>query len=85
MLENLDGQLVEYWRKRRGLTQEELAEKVSEFLPAEKRPLSRNAIAQWEASRNGITEPNRRALVAALGLSMTEFYRAESKLDETAA
>lgn len=83
MLENMDGRLVEYWRKKRGWTQEQLAEKVSEHLPSG--ALSRAAIAQWEASRNGITEPNRRALVAAFELTMAEFYRAESKLDESAA
>jgi hypothetical protein len=42
--------------------------------------VSRPTITQVENGTHGLKESNRRAVVAALGLTMAEFYRAESKL-----
>lgn len=80
-----DGQLVEYWRTKRGLTQEQLAELVTKELrraDRNHRGITRNAVAMWEQDRNGMTEKNRRAVIAALDLTSVEFYRAEPKVAE---
>ena len=83
MQDMTDGQLVEYWRKKRDLTQEQLAELTTKELrrgdPRHK-GIKREAVALWEQGRNGMTEKNRRAVIAALGLTPVEFHRAEQKL-----
>ena len=76
-----DGQLVEHWRSERGWTQEQLAEEVTKVLRKAdpSAGITRNAVAMWEQGRNGLTEPNRRALIKALGLTSAEFYEPETK------
>lgn len=80
----LDGQLVRYWREKRDLTQEQLAEMVQEILRKDP-PFTRASVAMWESGQNGMTGKSREAVLEALGLTAAEFYRAETKLDETAA
>lgn len=65
------GRLLRHWRVKRGLSQAQLAAAVS---------LSRPTITQVEGGSHGLTEANRRAVVAALNLTMHEFYRAEGKV-----
>lgn len=78
-----DGQLVEYWRSKNGWTQEDLAERVSKELrrgdPGNK-GVTRASVALWENGHNGLTETNRRAVIAAFGLTSVEFFRPEQKL-----
>lgn len=83
VLDMTDGQLVEYWRKKNEWTQEELAERVTKELrrgdPGNK-GVTRMAVNLWENGHNGLTEVNRRAVIAAFGLTSVEFFRPEQKL-----
>ena len=71
-----NGGLIAYWRDKRGLTQEQLAEMVG---------VTRAAVAQWESGGNGITESKLRKLVAEMNLTMTQFYGAERHVTPRAA
>lgn len=84
MAPNLDGQLVRYHREKRELSQEQLAEMVQRILRKDP-PFTRASIAMWESGQNGMTGKSRDAVLQALDLTAAEFYRAESKLDESAA
>lgn len=75
---------MKYWREKRGLSQTQLAEMVQRILRKDP-PFARASVTMWETGQNGMTGTTREAVLEALGLTAAEFYRAETKLDETAA
>lgn len=76
MDDRTNGALIAYWRDKRDLTQEQLAVLAG---------VTRAAVAMWENGGNGITEPKLRKLVAALNLTMAQFYGAERHIPATKA
>ena len=58
------GTRIASWRRAKGLTQRQLADKVG---------VTDAAVSLWESGR-GVRQVNLEAIVQALGLTMAEFY-----------